>query len=92
MMVCFIIGAILGILYQLMGLVGALKEHVCMMTFYAVLQILGTFSTAIGCFTFSVYFTPSLVWSVIGSVVIILFLRDLRAIKYGPQPGQTYYA
>jgi hypothetical protein len=66
-----------GILFNLMGLVGAYKEHYCMTTTYAILMTLGTLGSIATAVNNPFYFTNTVLYFLV-SALAFAFAYDLR--------------
>lgn len=88
-----IIGSIFGILFQLLGLIGAWKENVCLTITYGVLTAIGAIYDIIQCFS-APFYIPSTLLAVGTTVIVFLFVAELRKMRNGPSAGgaQPYYA
>ena len=80
--------SVVAILFQLIGLIGAWKEHFCLSCTYAVLAVLGLIYACVNAFGTGGVYWGSWVVSLVVTITAVLFTIDLRKIQLAQvQPG-----
>ncbi|KAH9399934.1 hypothetical protein TYRP_017503 [Tyrophagus putrescentiae] len=87
-----IVSSVIGILFQLLGLIGAWKENVCLSITYGVVNAIGAFFAVVMCFLAPLYIISTLL-ALGTATIVVLFIIDLRKMKNGLDgTAQLYYA
>ncbi len=75
-----VVSAVIAILFQLMAILGALREHLCLVATYAVLNLLGTVASFAEALRTRVMW-GEFAWSALVTLLAIAFVRDLVLIR-----------
>lgn len=75
-----IVSSIIAILFQLMAIVGAIREHFCLVATYTVLHLLSTVASFAEALKTRVMWSE-FAWSALITILAIAFLRDLVLIR-----------